>query len=92
MDDANTRAAASLLSAHTLTQDNSTTLDMHYLHVAEALEALDLFLDHHIAKLAERQATKQRLVLITGRGLRSLGGKSRIRPAVERRLRERGMT
>lgn len=89
MDDANTRAAASLLSAHTLAQDNSTTLDLHYLHVAEAIEALDLFLDHHIAKLAERQTAKQKLILITGRGLHSVDGKPHIRPAVERRLRER---
>jgi U3 small nucleolar RNA-associated protein 10 len=91
MDDANTRAAASLLSAHTLSQDNSTMLDLHYLRVAEALEALDLFLDHHIAKLAQRQIAKRKLVLITGRGLHSLDGKPRIRPAVERRLRERGV-
>ncbi|XP_069681044.1 NEDD4-binding protein 2-like isoform X2 [Periplaneta americana] len=90
IDDANAKAAASLLQAHTLARDNSTTLDLHYLHVAEALQALDLFLDHHIANLVEQRG-RQCLFLITGRGLRSSDGKSRIRPAVERRLKQRGL-
>ncbi|VVC91409.1 unnamed protein product, partial [Leptidea sinapis] len=71
--------------------DNST-IDLHYLHVPEALEALDLFLDIHIKKLREingrNGVTHQTLFFITGRGLHSSGG-PRIKPAVKRRLSER---
>jgi DNA-nicking Smr family endonuclease len=66
------------------------TLDLHFYHVPEALQVLDVFLDEKIANLAE-QHTKNTVFIITGRGIHSAGGKSRIRPAVESRLRKRGL-
>lgn len=89
MDKANAEAVTFLQSAHTIAQDK-VTLDLHYYQVPEALQVLDVFLDEHIASLAE-QHTKKNVFIITGRGVHSSGGKSRIRPAVEARLKKRGL-
>nr|CAD7426299.1 unnamed protein product [Timema monikensis] len=90
IDDANARAASSLLTAHSLSQ-LSTTLDLHFLYVAEALQVLDMFLDHHVSRLKQRSQRQEHVFLITGRGSRSAGGKSRIRPAIVRRLQQRNI-
>jgi DNA-nicking Smr family endonuclease len=67
------------------------TLDLHYYKVLEALPVLDVFLDEHIAALAEQHTAKKNVFIITGRGIHSSGGKSCIRPVVESRLRKRGL-
>nr|CAD7440892.1 unnamed protein product [Timema bartmani] len=90
IDDANARAASSLLTAHSLSQ-LSTTLDLHFLYVAEALQVLDMFLDHHVSRLKQRCQRQEHVFLITGRGSRSVGGQSRIRPAIVRRLQQRNI-
>nr|CAD7403911.1 unnamed protein product [Timema cristinae] len=90
IDDANARAASSLLTAHSLSQ-LSTTLDLHFLYVTEALQVLDMFLDHHVSRLKQRCQRQEHVFLITGRGSRSAGGKSRIRPAIVRRLQQRNI-
>lgn len=64
-------------------------IDLHYLFVNEALQVLDLFLDHHIKQLNKRSGNSIELFLITGRGQRSFKGKSKIKPAVKKRLDER---
>ncbi|XP_053604494.1 uncharacterized protein LOC128671769 isoform X2 [Plodia interpunctella] len=94
-DQANSRAAATLIQVNAQNSPNNETIDLHYLRVSEALESLDLFLDSHISKLRESQANirsmgSRQLYLITGRGRHSLGG-PRIKPAVRRRLQERGL-
>lgn len=66
-----------------------TKIDLHYLFVNEALQVLDLFLDHHIKQLNKKGGGSTELFLITGRGQRSFKGKSKIKPAVKKRLDER---
>ncbi|CAG9133565.1 unnamed protein product [Plutella xylostella] len=89
-EQANSLAASSLIQVNAANRSN-TTLDLHYLFVAEAVEALDLFLDHHIQALRNESARQNTntLFLITGRGKNSPAG-PRIKPAVKRRLKERG--
>ncbi|CAH0720103.1 unnamed protein product, partial [Brenthis ino] len=94
-EQANSLAAASLIQVHAANSSDNATIDLHYLRVAEARETLDLFLDSHIQKLREAQDSNIRvqhhtLFLITGRGLHS-NGRPRVKPAVKRRLRERGL-
>lgn len=85
MELCNSQAAACLLYAQT----NSRTLDLHFLHVAEAEEVLKLFLDESIAQLREKQKSRAVLYLITGRGLHSADGISRIKGMVMHRLKKR---
>ncbi|XP_046384863.1 uncharacterized protein LOC124155181 isoform X2 [Ischnura elegans] len=80
------------------------TLDMHSMKVAEAVTVMNAFLDTHIECLRADQTrlptdslrksipTKTKtLFLVTGRGLNSLGGIPRIKPAVEKQLEMRGV-
>lgn len=81
------------LQIHAANCQNNDTVDLHFLRVTEAKESLDLFLDSHIQKLREsnnRGIQQHTLFIITGRGLHSSGG-PRVKPAVKRRLRERGL-
>ncbi|CAG9562467.1 unnamed protein product [Danaus chrysippus] len=91
----NSMAVASLIQVHAANSTNNATIDLHYLRVREAKEALDLFLDTHIQKLKELQTRSSvrshNLFFITGRGLHSQG-KPKIKPAVKKRLLERGLT
>lgn len=68
--------------------EGATTLDLHYLHVSEAVGVLDLFLDESIRQLSSR---KMEIFIITGRGLHSLDGKSKLKPAIKQRLKQRGL-
>ncbi|XP_072932623.1 uncharacterized protein [Epargyreus clarus] len=84
-------AAATLMQFHASKCVNASTLDLHYLRVNEAKEALDMFLDSHIQNLREKNIRKKlALFFITGRGLHSQGG-PKIKPAVRKRLMERGL-
>ncbi|XP_071443367.1 NEDD4-binding protein 2 [Hetaerina americana] len=79
------------------------TLDMHSMKVTEAVTVMNAFLDAHIEWLRSektRQPDTSRknspiktktLFLVTGRGINSLGGIPRIKPAVERQLEMRGI-
>ncbi|CAH2047016.1 unnamed protein product, partial [Iphiclides podalirius] len=91
---ANSLAAASLIQVHATKSPDNSIVDLHYMRVNEARESVDLFLDAHIQKLQERQRkgeTKNRtLFIITGRGLHS-NGQPKLKPAVKRRLAERGI-
>uniref|UniRef100_A0A1B6FC02 Smr domain-containing protein n=1 Tax=Cuerna arida TaxID=1464854 RepID=A0A1B6FC02_9HEMI len=88
VEQCNLRAAACLLANH---KSGTDTLDLHFLHVTEAEVVLDMFLDEAISRLGERGRTHQRVFLITGRGLRSHGGISRIKPMVQRKLAARSI-
>ncbi|KAM3964994.1 uncharacterized protein ACR2FA_000887 [Aphomia sociella] len=96
-EQANSLAAASLMQVHASNNPDNATIDLHFLRVAEAKEALDLFLDKHIYKLKEilaqnKQGPKsQTLFFITGRGLHSSNGLPRVKPAVKKRLQDRGL-
>lgn len=83
----------STLQIHAENCQNNANIDLHYLHVSEAKEALDIFLDSHIQKLKESNNKGPRfhkLFIITGRGLHSSGG-PRVKPAVRKRLIQRGL-
>ncbi|KAI5636254.1 AAA domain-containing protein [Phthorimaea operculella] len=92
-EQANSLAAASLMQVHASKSMDNATIDLHYLRVGEAKESLDLFLDTHIQKLREstnKAVRSHTLFFITGRGLHS-NGRPRVKPAVKKRLRERGL-
>ena len=59
------------------------TVDLHGLYVAEAVDRVK----KHLERCTERGV--QKTTIITGRGLHSQGGVAKIRPEVEKWLRER---
>lgn len=70
----NNRAANAIIEVHTYTQQNPDMLDLHYLHSAEAIECLDIFLDSQISQLKAAMKGFKFVFVITGRGLHSTGG------------------
>ncbi|XP_039754845.1 uncharacterized protein LOC120629849 isoform X2 [Pararge aegeria] len=90
----NSKAAATLIQFHASRSPDNSSIDLHYLRVGEAKESLDLFIDTHIQKLREMLDKNgvqfHTLFFITGRGLHS-NGKPKIKPAVMKRLLERGL-
>jgi len=86
----NQMAANAIVEVHSFSQKNPDMLDLHYLHSAEAVECLDIFLDK---KITQAKYKKFKYVfVITGRGLHSAGGFSTIKARVKSRLRERILT
>ncbi|XP_065359324.1 NEDD4-binding protein 2 [Calliphora vicina] len=85
----NHRAANCIMDAHKYTQNNPDLLDLHYLHLIEALGCLDLFLDRHITGLRVASRNYKHVFIITGRGKHSAGGVSTIKNKVKARLKER---
>ncbi|KAG4070661.1 hypothetical protein HA402_013581 [Bradysia odoriphaga] len=92
IDAYNHKAANCIMEVHNLTQKNPDMLDLHYLHVNEAAECLDIFLDKHINKLKSQPQTYKYIFVITGRGLHSANGISTIKQKVKNRFRERNLT
>lgn len=88
----NHKAANSIMDVHNLTQNNPDILDLHYLHAAEAIQSLDIFLDQHITKLRNSTAVYKYVNVITGRGLHSVGGLATIKIRTKSRLKERQLT
>ncbi|KAJ6635678.1 NEDD4-binding protein 2-like 1 [Pseudolycoriella hygida] len=85
------KAANCLMEAHELTQKNPDVLDLHYLHVNEASECLDLFLDKHISKLKSQPQAYKNIFVITGRGRHSVNGIASIKQKVKSRFRDRNL-
>ncbi|XP_060065179.1 uncharacterized protein LOC132545513 [Ylistrum balloti] len=84
--EANQRAAEKILQRNSLLKERSA-IDLHGLHVDEAIEALERIIPEREEDLkANPDKRKQHLVIITGRGSHSRGGIARIRPAVLRFL------
>ncbi|EDO49717.1 predicted protein, partial [Nematostella vectensis] len=80
---ANDRAAARILE-NTNTGHDKYSLDLHGLHVTEALRALS-------ERLTHQESSKNRpryISVVTGRGNHSRGGKAKIKPAVLEYLRQ----
>lgn len=88
-DEANNKAACLLLDRNAKSMKNINALDLHHLYVKEAVSALDIFLDNKIAELKTSQKRHLELLIITGRGNRSVNGVARLKPAVSRRLQSR---
>ena len=66
-------------------------MDLHGLHVAEAVETVKALLDvHREAQKASRFYPYRYLTVITGRGRHSVGGVAKIKPAIENLLRING--
>ena len=80
----NERAASALLAAQVHRNKDNTMIDLHHLHVVEALTSLDVFIEGHLAGMTQGQ--RKVLYVITGRGRHSPGQKSKIKPAVAKRL------
>lgn len=87
----NHRAANCIMDVHKYTQNNPDLLDLHYLHLIEALGCLDLFLDRHITGLRSASRNYKHVFIITGRGKHSAGGVSTIKNKVKARLKERSL-
>ncbi|XP_021340102.1 uncharacterized protein LOC110441305 isoform X2 [Mizuhopecten yessoensis] len=84
--EANQRAAEKILQSRNILKERSA-VDLHGLHVDEAIEALERIIPEREEDLmAYPDKRKQHLVIITGRGSHSKGGIARIRPAVLRFL------
>lgn len=88
----NNQAANCIMEVHNLTNNNPDMLDLHYLHVLEAIQCLDIFIDKHIDRLRALQQSHKHILVITGRGLHSAGGFSTIKQRTKYRLRERSLT
>uniref|UniRef100_A0A0A1WPT6 NEDD4-binding protein 2-like 1 n=1 Tax=Zeugodacus cucurbitae TaxID=28588 RepID=A0A0A1WPT6_ZEUCU len=91
LDMYNHRAANCIMDVHKYTQNNPELLDLHYLHVLEAISCLDIFLDRHITGLRTISRSYKHIFIITGRGLHSTGGVSTIKNKVKTRLKERNL-
>lgn len=92
IDTYNNKAANAIVEVHSYSQQNQDMLDLHYLHAAEAVECLDIFLDKHIKQLKELGKGFKYVFIITGRGLHSTNGISTIKQRVKGRFRERNLS
>ncbi|XP_033743173.1 LOW QUALITY PROTEIN: NEDD4-binding protein 2-like [Pecten maximus] len=85
--EANQRAAEKILQSRNSLLKDRSAVDLHGLHVEEAIEALERIIPEREEDLRTYpDKRKQHLVIITGRGSHSKGGIARIRPAVLRFL------
>lgn len=87
----NHRAANCIMNVHKYTQNNPDHLDLHYLHLLEAMGCLDLFLDRHITSLRIASRNYKYVFIITGRGKHSAGGVAIVKAKVKARLEERSL-
>ncbi|XP_061183888.1 NEDD4-binding protein 2-like [Saccostrea echinata] len=86
--EANENAAQMILSRRVEYLEAKSTLDLHGLHVDEAVTVLAKVIEDQRKKLCGRGDKKKDLFIITGRGSHSRGGVARIRPAVMRWLKQ----
>ncbi|KAK7081973.1 hypothetical protein SK128_023028 [Halocaridina rubra] len=87
--DANERASLKILEAVNAKKD-ANVLDLHLLHVSEALTAAQAFLAEREQVVAARGIQQMQVSLITGHGAHSEGGQARLKPAVKSFLTNKG--
>ncbi|XP_071124652.1 uncharacterized protein [Mytilus edulis] len=86
--DANMRASEQILSTRIDLLEKNSTLDLHGLHVDEAVAAMERILPNKQFELQSNPLRqKQYLIIVTGRGMHSRGGVSKLKPAVMNYLR-----
>lgn len=90
-EEANNRAAAAFLEENSRRNPRRDTIDLHRLYVKEAILELDKFLDNYILELIESGYQEKTLNVITGRGVHSIDGVPKVKPAVIKQLRQRGL-
>lgn len=72
--------------------DTLASIDLHGLHVAEALQVINQLLEIH-AQMGESNNNKtKKLRVITGQGIHSIHGVAKIKPAVKNFLKSKGYT
>lgn len=88
-EECNAKAAAVLISS--CCYKTSNFIDLHFFKVSEALQALDMFLDHHISRLYASKRPKNLLYIITGRGASNPDRVSYLQPPIKNRLKRRNI-
>ncbi|KAL7290123.1 hypothetical protein TKK_0015844 [Trichogramma kaykai] len=86
---ANNAAASMYLAAQVHVQNTENTIDLHYFHVSEAMDALKTFLKRQID--ITPPGGERDVFIITGRGSNSLNG-CKIRPAVTAALKNKNIS
>ncbi|XP_011502976.1 PREDICTED: uncharacterized protein LOC105366280 [Ceratosolen solmsi marchali] len=89
MEAANSMAASAFLAAQTRILDADDTLDLHFLHVSEAIQAFNIFLEYQLSQLAT--GARKYIYIITGRGTRSFNSQSKIKPIIVRKLNSKNI-
>ncbi|XP_065340759.1 NEDD4-binding protein 2-like isoform X1 [Cloeon dipterum] len=85
--DANCNMLNQKVSALILQNSSLECLDLHYLHVREAINAVELFLDHHVyLRETNSKLWNDKVKIVTGRGRRSHGGIPKLWPAIKKYL------
>ncbi|KAG7156918.1 NEDD4-binding protein 2-like 1-like [Homarus americanus] len=88
--EANQRASKKILEATNANRKDANSLDLHLLHVPEAVSATQAFLSERQRVLASRGIGQMQVSLITGRGAHSVGGQARLKPAIKEFLQKSG--
>lgn len=90
LHEANHRASQKILEATNADKKDANSLDLHLLHVPEAISATQEFLSERRRVLIARGMKKMQLSLITGRGAHSAGGQAKLKPAIKEFLQKSG--
>lgn len=86
--EANQRASQKILEATNANRKDANCLDLHLLHVPEALSAAQAFLAERQRVLTARGIRQMQVSLITGRGAHSIGGQAKLKPAIKEFLQK----
>ncbi|XP_064097924.1 LOW QUALITY PROTEIN: uncharacterized protein LOC135209176 [Macrobrachium nipponense] len=93
LNEANKRASYKILEAvNSKNKKDANVLDLHLLHVPEALNATKAFLLEREQLLMARNINQLQVSLITGRGAHSVGGQAKLKPAIRDYLQQKGYT
>ena len=90
--EANQRASHKILEAKNAQRKDANCLDLHLLHVSEAISATQAFLHERQRVLIARGIRQMEVSLITGRGAHSVGGQAVLKPSIKEHLKKQGFT
>lgn len=88
--EANQRASEKILEAQNAHRKDANCLDLHLLHVPEAISATQAFLHERQRVLIARGIRQMEVSLITGRGAHSAGGQAILKPSIKEHLQKHG--